>query len=77
MQGQTIKIGNEDSRQSGLTAFLKMYSVCAESEHVCKGIESNSNNQVDLTAPFCAVCGKPAKFGIFCSINCQKDLYGA
>jgi hypothetical protein len=76
MQGQANKIGNGDSTQSGLTAFLKLYSISAESEHESKDIEKSMKSKSEDEGPFCPVCGSVSRFGMFCSINCQKDLYG-
>jgi hypothetical protein len=66
-----------------LKAFWAIYSPNPEtgdmikSNHEVKDTESQPKKQkLNLSKPFCANCGRPAMFGMFCSISCESQTFG-
>jgi hypothetical protein len=60
-----------------LANFLRVYSIEMNSRHGLQDSEpKGESQQIDLDGPFCACCGRPARFGMFCSMKCEREIFG-
>ena len=70
---QNGKIG--DLFSSEMAELLSLYSMeGCEIIHSPKDSNPTLKNKINLA--YCANCGRPAKYGMFCSESCERELYG-
>lgn len=76
MQEQTIP-ESEINFYPGLKEFLSLMQVRSEEgEYASHGDGKDIEPEGEKQECYCANCGKGMPFGLFCSMSCEKEVYG-
>jgi hypothetical protein len=70
-KSETFNDGNRNF-YPGLTAFKKLWSTEVNEVHGGQDNKKDFKNQND-----CTNCGRPVRFSNFCSVECQRETFGA